>query len=234
MWRPTAAARSPQPRAQHDWRVRGHGEWSEGIYENTFVKDDGVWKLKDLRYFPTFISEYDKGWASDAKPAPATSTELPPDRPPTSVYAIYPKAHIPPFHYDNPVSGLAPRYPEARGRPGDAAIAAGARERRTGERSRARRPQQGRRSVRRAGRAAGRPREGFPRDRQSHERATATTSTRTSGTISRICFPSTARSSSRSAARTSAASACARSCSTCSVRKGRRRTGSATTSSSSP
>ena len=101
-----------------------HGEWSEGIYENTFVKDNGVWKIKDLRYFPTFISDYDKGWAGDAKPAPAASTELPPDRPPTSVYAIYPKAHIPPFHYDNPVSGQEPRYPQARGRPSDAAIAA--------------------------------------------------------------------------------------------------------------
>ena len=101
-----------------------HGEWSEGIYENTFVNDDGVWKIKDLRYFPTFITDYDKGWAIDAKPAPAASTELPRDRPPTSAYAIYPKAHIPPFHYDNPASGEEPRYPEARGRPSDAAIAA--------------------------------------------------------------------------------------------------------------
>ena len=101
-----------------------HGEWSEGVYENTFVKDNGVWKIKDLRYFPTFISDYDKGWAGDAQPVPTASAELPPDRPPTSVYAIYPKAHIPPFHYDNPASGAAPRYPEARGRPSDAAIAA--------------------------------------------------------------------------------------------------------------
>jgi acetyl esterase/lipase len=104
--------------------LESHGEWSEGIYENTFVKDNGVWKIKDLRYFPTFISDYDKGWALDAKPAPTASAELPPDRPPTSVYAIYPKPHIPPFHYDNPASGAEPRYPEARGRPSDAAIAA--------------------------------------------------------------------------------------------------------------
>jgi acetyl esterase/lipase len=101
-----------------------HGEWSEGIYENTFVKDNGVWKIQDLRYFPTFISDYALGWAADAKPVPTASAELPPDRPPTSVYAIYPKAHIPPFHYDNPASGQAPRYPQARGRPSDAAIAA--------------------------------------------------------------------------------------------------------------
>jgi triacylglycerol lipase len=101
-----------------------HGEWSEGVYENTFVKDNGVWKIKDLRYFPTFVSDYDKGWAEDARPVPTASAELPPDRLPTSVYAIYPKPHIPPFHYDNPASGAAPRYPEARGRPSDAAIAA--------------------------------------------------------------------------------------------------------------
>ena len=101
-----------------------HGEWSEGVYENTFVKENGVWKIKDLRYFPTFITDYDQGWAKDAKPVPTASTELPPDRPPTSAYAIYPKAHIPPYHYDNPVSGAAPRYPEARGRPSAAAIAA--------------------------------------------------------------------------------------------------------------
>ena len=36
-------------------------------------------------------------------PCRRRARELPPDRPPTSVYAIYPKAHIPPFHYDNPV-----------------------------------------------------------------------------------------------------------------------------------
>jgi triacylglycerol lipase len=101
-----------------------HGEWSEGIYENSFVKEDGVWKLAALRYFPTFISDYDQGWAKDAKPVPTASTTLPPDRPPTSVYEIYPKAHIPPYHYDNPVSGKEPSYPAARGRPSDAAIAA--------------------------------------------------------------------------------------------------------------
>ena len=99
--------------------LESHGEWSEGVYENTFVKDSGVWKIKDLRYFPTFITDYEQGWAKDAKPAPTASAELPPDRPPTSVYAIYPKAHIPPFHYDNPVDGAEPRYPRGRGGPSE-------------------------------------------------------------------------------------------------------------------
>lgn len=102
----------------------GDGAWSEGIYENTFVKEGGVWKIKDLRYFPTFITAYDKGWAQDAQPAPTASSELPPDRPPTSVYEIYPRAHIPPYHYDNPITGAPPRYPTGRGEPDAAAIAA--------------------------------------------------------------------------------------------------------------
>ncbi len=101
-----------------------HGEWSEGVYENTFVKENGLWKFESLHYFPTFISDYDAGWAKDAKSVPKPSAELPPDHPPTSTYAIYPKAHIPPYHYVNPVSGKPPRYPEARGRPSEAAIAA--------------------------------------------------------------------------------------------------------------
>ncbi|MBN1237353.1 MAG: nuclear transport factor 2 family protein, partial [Gammaproteobacteria bacterium] len=101
-----------------------HGEWSEGIYENTFVKEDGVWKFNSLRYYPTFITDYDEGWARDAKPAPGVSEELPPDRPPTDRYEIYPKAHVPPYHYPNPVTGEPPHYPQGEGRPSEDAIRA--------------------------------------------------------------------------------------------------------------
>lgn len=92
-------------------RHGGQGQWSEGIYENAFVKDEGVWKLASLHFYPTFISDYDKGWSKDAQPVPVASTVLPPDRPPTETYAIYPTAHIPPFHYRNPVTGQPPQYP---------------------------------------------------------------------------------------------------------------------------
>ncbi len=87
------------------------GEWSEGTYENTFVKQAGVWKFRSVHYYPTFISDYDRGWAKDAEPVPTASSALPPDRPPTEAYEIYPKAFVPPFHYRNPVSGEPPRYP---------------------------------------------------------------------------------------------------------------------------
>lgn len=101
-----------------------HGEWSEGIYENTFVKLDGVWKIESLRYYPTFITDYDAGWARDARQPAGPSETLPPDRPPTERYEIYPAAHVPPFHYDNPVTGEPPQYPRGEGRPSRAAIRA--------------------------------------------------------------------------------------------------------------
>ncbi|MGH8260824.1 MAG: nuclear transport factor 2 family protein, partial [Steroidobacteraceae bacterium] len=99
------------------------GKWSEGTYEDTFVKQGGVWKFQSLHYYPTFISDYDKGWAHDAEPVPTASTTLPPDRPPSEVYAIYPKAFVPPFDYRNPVTGEPPHYPRV-GAPAPEAAAA--------------------------------------------------------------------------------------------------------------
>ena len=93
-------------------RVGGKGQWSEGIYENQFVKEGGAWKFVAVRFYPTFITDYDQGWARDAQPAPGPVASLSPDRPPTERYEIFPKAHIPAFHYDNPVTGLPTTYPE--------------------------------------------------------------------------------------------------------------------------
>jgi hypothetical protein len=52
------------------------------------------------------------GWAKSAKPAPGPSQQFPPDRPPTVSYEIYPKFAVAPFHFDNPVTGKPPQYPE--------------------------------------------------------------------------------------------------------------------------
>ncbi len=89
----------------------GKGYWEEGTFENSYVKQDGVWKIKSLHFYPTFITDYDKGWAKDAEPVPTASKKLPPDEPPSEVYQIYPKAYVPAFHYRNPVTGDRPHYP---------------------------------------------------------------------------------------------------------------------------
>lgn len=95
------------------------GAWSEGVYENTFVKDHGVWEFKSLHFYPTLATDYEQGWAKSALPTPGPSATVPPDRPPTEVFGVYPKAYVPPYHYRNPVTGEAPHYPPVeRGGPG--------------------------------------------------------------------------------------------------------------------
>ncbi len=91
------------------------GAWSEGIYENRYVKENGVWKFQAMHFYPTFIADYDKGWGKDAQPVPGVSTALPPDRPPTEVYEIYPRRHVPAFHYRNPATKAETHYPPTGG-----------------------------------------------------------------------------------------------------------------------
>lgn len=86
-----------------------HAEWGEGVYENTYRKEDGVWKIASLHYFPNFVAPYEGGWAS-LKPVEGDwrSPELadfPPDAPPTVTYKPFPDQFIPPFHYPHPVTG---------------------------------------------------------------------------------------------------------------------------------
>jgi hypothetical protein len=90
----------------------GRAIWSQSIYENEFVKQGGVWKFKAMHVYPRFIVDAEKGWAQDAQPAPGPSRAFPPDRPPTETYEIYPRFHIAPLHFDHPVTGRPPQYPQ--------------------------------------------------------------------------------------------------------------------------
>jgi hypothetical protein len=90
----------------------GRALWTQSIYENEFVKQGGVWKFRTMHVYPRFIVDAEQGWAKDAQPAPGPSKEFPPDRPPTESYEIYPRFHITPLHFDHPVTGRPPQYPE--------------------------------------------------------------------------------------------------------------------------
>jgi hypothetical protein len=92
--------------------AKGRGaQWEEGIFENEYIKQGGIWKFRSVHYYPRVITDYELGWAKDAKPAPSTNAGMPPDRPPTEAYGTYPKMYYPRFHYRNPVTGLPVQYP---------------------------------------------------------------------------------------------------------------------------
>jgi hypothetical protein len=89
----------------------GKGYWGEGVYENEYVNERGIWKVSAYRYYPTYLADYDKGWGVGSLPMAGPSTVLPPDRPPTISYQSFPDTHLVPFHYAHPVaqaSGAAP------------------------------------------------------------------------------------------------------------------------------
>lgn len=80
-------------------------QWGEGIYENTFVKQNGVWKYKNLHGYQTYYTNYDQGWAKHSAGMFDPFPGYPPDMPQSVTYAPYPAAFIPPFHYRHPVTG---------------------------------------------------------------------------------------------------------------------------------
>jgi hypothetical protein len=88
-----------------------YARWELGTYENEFVKQGGVWKIKAVHYYPRMITDYEKGWGKDGKPAPVASSELAPNKKPSAVYEIYPKFSFPAFHFSNPVTGKTAQYP---------------------------------------------------------------------------------------------------------------------------
>jgi hypothetical protein len=84
--------------------------WEGGIYENEYVKDGGIWKIRVLNYNMLWQADYGPGWAhSSVHLMPLTKTwpedpkgpdELLP-RPP----AVWPDTRVVPFHYPHPVTG---------------------------------------------------------------------------------------------------------------------------------
>jgi hypothetical protein len=79
--------------------------WGAGVYENEYVKQNGVWKIRTLHAYFRMYTPYADGWGKTAMPNTRPEKDLPPDRPPTLVYDMYPGTFVPPFHYKHPVTG---------------------------------------------------------------------------------------------------------------------------------
>jgi carotenoid cleavage dioxygenase len=87
--------------------------WEGGVYENTYAKENGVWKIKVFNYNLVWQAEYDKGWAHAAgkllmvSPYTKTFPEDPrgPDELKTWPFQFWPEIFMIPFHYPHPVTG---------------------------------------------------------------------------------------------------------------------------------
>jgi hypothetical protein len=81
-------------------------QWMGGVYENDYIKENGVWKIKRDQVFNTYFVPYTVGWKDvQPRPPPGITATNPPDAPPTLPFEMYPSAFLPPFHYQNPVTG---------------------------------------------------------------------------------------------------------------------------------
>lgn len=87
--------------------------WEGGIYENDYVKEDGVWKIRALRYYPFWHGSFAEGWAKtpiDFIPM-ADESQLYPGDPLGPDELIEPRPRLWPatdtvaFHYPHPVTG---------------------------------------------------------------------------------------------------------------------------------
>jgi hypothetical protein len=78
--------------------------YAEGIYENTYVRENGSWKIALLFWVPTYYvsHQYEYMWFQSA----AASTIFPPQRAPTPPNAALGRQFMP-FHYLHPVTGAA-------------------------------------------------------------------------------------------------------------------------------
>ncbi len=91
-----------------------YAQWMGGIYENAYVKRDGVWMIAHDQQINTYFVAYDAGWEdSDRRQPPGVSERIPPDLPPSIDFEMFPSAFLAPFHYPNPVTGEEVVVPEA-------------------------------------------------------------------------------------------------------------------------
>jgi len=86
--------------------------WEGGLYENEYVREDGIWKIKVLNYRPVFHATFEDGWAytkpnfvpffdeDDLRPG----NPIGPDEIDTKP-VLWPDIDVLPFHYPHPVTG---------------------------------------------------------------------------------------------------------------------------------
>ena len=92
-----------------------HAHWGEGPFENQYIKQDGIWKIRSLHWFQTLFVPYDGGWTKhpDSNGGHFVPAGLRPDAPTSIAYKSWPGAFTPPFHFRSQYPGFKPLAPPA-------------------------------------------------------------------------------------------------------------------------
>jgi hypothetical protein len=82
----------------------GTAFYTLAIFENRYVKQNGLWRIREMRLFPLMKTDYAQGWAKRQVVDPAPAREHAPDRPALKSDVMTPGA-IPVFFQPNPATG---------------------------------------------------------------------------------------------------------------------------------
>lgn len=94
----------PMPSMPEQW-------WESGVYENTYVKEHGIWKILKLDLHLAWRADVKAGWrhaspgVSENPPTLYPKDPYGPDEYVEGLAATWPKAAFHPFHYSHPVTG---------------------------------------------------------------------------------------------------------------------------------
>ncbi|WP_160148833.1 nuclear transport factor 2 family protein [Amycolatopsis alkalitolerans] len=88
-------------------RVSFEQWWEGGVYENEYVLEGGVWKIKRLGYHPFWHADYELGWARTAPMSHLIPKKTYPEDPlgPDELiegFEFFPGTDVVPFHYPHP------------------------------------------------------------------------------------------------------------------------------------
>jgi hypothetical protein len=90
-----------------DWPMQQW--WEAGVYENEYIKIDGVWRFLKVRYQVAWLADFERGWKDQDRYA-GTAKRLFPEDPLgpdefDTEFHTWPETDTLPFHYPHPVTG---------------------------------------------------------------------------------------------------------------------------------
>jgi hypothetical protein len=81
---------------------KGAAHWKVSVFDNRFIKQDGVWKIREMRVFPVVKTDYYQGWGKSQIVESVADTAFAPNRPAAAAAA---GSRMVPAFLRHPVTG---------------------------------------------------------------------------------------------------------------------------------